>query len=387
MDCHYIIDTSIVDNWPSGSTANQKEEKILKAERLIERLTKDYFYPKNFILIMNGNDKNRLYIPVRPRILSINQLSIDNEYILTTDLTGSNKEDTEFLLDTGWTSTNWTGDFATGWIHTTGHTTVLSQSKVAVNATKYKIIYTVSGCTAGTFTIAFGGQSLESLSASGVWEPTTISTDNLTITPTLTFNGKIVISIGDYTIKLHINTTLNAFRDSYISIYDYSKTEDRYWGCKILSNTLTDGNGKSVFTLEEVVPGRLVSEDTVSIITNWRYDEDSVFSTLIGEIIEPGVLVEPIDLYVREKMFTKGENNIKIIGSYGYYNCPQAIRDACAILVQYENEPERYETYNFQSENLSGAYSYDRGIEKMLSGIVEVDRLLRNYINKRLVLC
>jgi len=287
MNCHYIIEAKLVDSWPSGFTAGEKEEKILKAERLVEKLTKDYFYPKNFILIMNGNDKNRMYLPVRPRILSINQLSINTEYISTTDLTGSNIEGTK----------------------------------------------------------------------------------------------------GNYTIELHINTVLNAFRDSYISIYDYSKTEDRYWGCKILSNTLTDGNGKSVFTLEEAIPETLANEDTVSIITNWRYDEDSVFSPLVGEIKEPGVLIEPINLYVRDKMFVKGENNIKIIGSYGYYNCPQAIMDACVILVQYDMEPERYETYNFRSESLSGAYSYDRGEEKMLSGIVEADQLLRNYINKRLVLC
>ena len=274
MNCHYIINISTVDNWPSGLTPSQKEERILKAERFVEGLAKDYFYPKNFTLIMDGNGKSRLHVPVKPRILSINQLSINAEYKSTIDLTGSNIEGTE----------------------------------------------------------------------------------------------------GDYTIKLHINTFLNAFRDSYISIYDYSKSEDRYWGCRIISNTLTDGTGKSVFTLEEAIPETLANEDTVSIITNWRYDEDSVFSPLEGGIGEPGI-------------FVKGENNIKITGSYGYYNCPQAIRDACVILVQYEIEPERYETYFFKSENLSGAYSYDRGNEKMLSGIIEVDQLLRNYVNKRLMLC
>ena len=288
MNCHYIINISTVDNWPSGLTPSQKEERILKAERFVEGLAKDYFYPKNFTLIMDGNGKSRLYVPVKPRILSINQLSINAEYKSTIDLTGSNN----------------------------------------IEGTK-----------------------------------------------------------GDYTIKLHINTSLNAFRDNYIGIYDYSKSEDRYWGCRIISNTLTDGTGKSVFTLEEAVPETLVNEDTVSIITNWRHDEDSVFSTLEGGIREPGVLVEPISLYAEDKMFVKGENNIRITGSYGYYNCPQAIRDACVILVQYEIEPERYETYFFKSENLSGAYSYDRGNEKMLSGIIEVDQLLRNYINKRLVLC
>jgi len=105
----------------------------------------------------------------------------------------------EFLLDTGWTSTDWTGDFATGWTHTTGNTTVLSQSKVAVNATKYQIAYTVTGRTAGSFTIGFGGQSNAGITATGAWGPTTSSTANLTITPTTDFNGKIIISIKSIT--------------------------------------------------------------------------------------------------------------------------------------------------------------------------------------------
>ncbi|KKP94308.1 MAG: putative T4-like protein proximal tail fiber [Candidatus Nomurabacteria bacterium GW2011_GWF2_36_126] len=105
----------------------------------------------------------------------------------------------EFLLDTGWTSTDWTGDFATGWTHTVGNTSVLSHDKVAVNATKYQIAYTVTGRTAGSFTIGFGGQSASSLTATGAWGPTTTSTASLTITPTTDFDGTIVISIKSLT--------------------------------------------------------------------------------------------------------------------------------------------------------------------------------------------
>ena len=105
----------------------------------------------------------------------------------------------EFLLSTGWTSTDWTGSFGTGWTHTTGNVSVLSQSTAAVSATKYQIAYTVTGRTAGTFTITFGGQSISSLSATGAWGPTTSSTANLTITPTTDFDGTIVISIKSLT--------------------------------------------------------------------------------------------------------------------------------------------------------------------------------------------
>jgi hypothetical protein len=117
----------------------------------------------------------------------------------------------EFLDADGWTSTGWTGDWATGWTHTTGNTTALSHDHTAVNATKYQIAYTVSGWTAGTFTVAFGGQSLVDISTTGAFGPTTTSTAVLTITPTTNFDGKIVISIKSITA---ISTALASYQSS-----------------------------------------------------------------------------------------------------------------------------------------------------------------------------
>lgn len=105
----------------------------------------------------------------------------------------------EFLTGTGWTSTGWTGSWAGGWVHTVGNTSVLSYPTAAVNATRYQIAYTVTGRTAGSFTVAFGGQSAATLSATGAFGPTTTSTANLTITPTTDFDGTIVISIKTIT--------------------------------------------------------------------------------------------------------------------------------------------------------------------------------------------
>jgi len=102
---------------------------------------------------------------------------------------------TEFLLGTGWTSTGWTGSWAAGWVHTIGNVTALLQSKAAVSATVYQISYTVSGRTAGTFVIAFGGKTSAALSATGSWRPTTSSTASLAITPSTDFDGTIIIAI------------------------------------------------------------------------------------------------------------------------------------------------------------------------------------------------
>ena len=113
--------------------------------------------------------------------------------------------DDEFLLMTGWTSTGWQGDWGNGWSHDTGNTSVLSQSKPAVSGRRYKITYTVTLRTAGTFDISFGGHAAEGLSESGVFEATTVSTAGLSITPTTDFDGTIVISIKAYNRKLYLD--------------------------------------------------------------------------------------------------------------------------------------------------------------------------------------
>ena len=117
----------------------------------------------------------------------------------------------EFLGASGWTSADWTGDWATGWAHTTGNVSVLSHATAAVSATKYQIAYTVTGRTAGSFTLAFGGQSVASVTATGAFGPKTTSTAALTITPTSDFNGTIVLSIKAITAG---STALMTLADS-----------------------------------------------------------------------------------------------------------------------------------------------------------------------------
>jgi membrane protease subunit (stomatin/prohibitin family) len=117
----------------------------------------------------------------------------------------------EFLDADNWTSADWTGSWAAGWSHTVGNTTVLSHDHAAVNSTKYQIAYTVTGRTAGTFTITFGGQTSDAISATGAWGPVTTGTGFLQITPTTDFNGTIVISIKSVTGSI---TPINVITDS-----------------------------------------------------------------------------------------------------------------------------------------------------------------------------
>ena len=116
--------------------------------------------------------------------------------ISTTDLPTFSDE---FLDGDNWTSTGWAGSWASGWTHTTGNTNILSHDHPAVSGTLYQIAYTVTGRTAGSFTITFGGQTISSISASGAWGPMATSTDVLNITPTGDFDGTIIISVKSIT--------------------------------------------------------------------------------------------------------------------------------------------------------------------------------------------
>jgi hypothetical protein len=109
-------------------------------------------------------------------------------------------------LTTTGTGTNWTGsDFATGYTHEVGSTEPLTSSLAAVNNTYYQITYTVTGRTAGTFTISFGGFVSGDISSTGAVGPRATSTATLVITPTSTFDGTIVLSIK--TIGTSVATT------------------------------------------------------------------------------------------------------------------------------------------------------------------------------------
>jgi hypothetical protein len=105
----------------------------------------------------------------------------------------------ELLTSLGWTSVDWTGDYNVGFTHTTGNTSVLSNTFAATIGLYYQIAYTIIGRTAGSITIAFGGQSLASITATGTFGPQATTTGNLTITPTSDFDGTIVISIRTIT--------------------------------------------------------------------------------------------------------------------------------------------------------------------------------------------
>lgn len=126
--------------------------------------------------------------------LSIDRVTAPVKIIGTTSTNGPTFSD-ELLDGDNWTSDGWTGSWSTGWTHTTGNTNILSHDHAATSGTPYLIEYTVTGRTAGSFTISFGGLTFSGISISSTLGMFANGTGSLQITPTSDFNGTIVISI------------------------------------------------------------------------------------------------------------------------------------------------------------------------------------------------
>ena len=129
------------------------------------------------------------------------------------------------LLTTGTGDASWTGtDFATGYTHVVGSTTTLTSTLAGVVNTLYQITYTVTGRTAGSFTVGFGGFTSGNLTATGATGPMATTTGSLVITPTTDFNGTIVLSIrtigtssASVTFNNSSGTTTNQIRISSLN--------------------------------------------------------------------------------------------------------------------------------------------------------------------------
>lgn len=126
----------------------------------------------------------------------------------STSVTGANYTTGSERI-TSASGTNWTGTNITtsGFTHTTGSTAPLT-----INLSDYmnlaSLTYTVSGRTAGSFNINFGGQPYNSITASGSQSPSPIieQVKSFTITPTSDFDGTIVLSVKDTPFLIPVPT-------------------------------------------------------------------------------------------------------------------------------------------------------------------------------------
>jgi len=146
-----------------------------------------------------------------------------------------------------------------------------------------------------------------------------------------------------------------------------------YFYAKVLDVKL-NGNGKGrifPFLRQDILSVTNLHVNDIEIpSTEWSYDKNSVFVSLDAE--EVGEL---------EVLFPVGRNNIRIVGTLGWLECPLSIKEACVILCRSDNDPTLYTHYYKGTEKL-GDFSYSTN-EKVLSGIREADQLLRGYVRRK----
>ena len=153
----------------------------------------------------------------------------------------------EFLAGGTWTSTNWSGDNVTGWVHTTGNTSPLSYSKSATLSRIYYITYTITGRTNGTVTATLGGLTIANgVIASGTTSIRATNTDNLVIIPTSLFDGTIVFSIKAVTAASTAFITYKAADGTLRSeTRSSASATNMFWGSGAGGNTLTGVNNSA----------------------------------------------------------------------------------------------------------------------------------------------
>jgi len=148
-----------------------------------------------------------------------------------------------------------------------------------------------------------------------------------------------------------------------------------------------NGNGKNKLFLGLVPHILSVTEiliTGVELTTTWyTFDIDSVY--LDPEALPGGG--ESAELLLRmnqkERLFPKGMGNIKITGTYGWSACPVMIKQVAIILCRYENDGTLYTKYDDLVSDKLGDMSQARGQKKFLTGLMEADRLIQNYIRKK----
>ena len=174
------------------------------------------------------------------------------------------------LLTTGSSDASWTGtSFATGYTHVAGSATTLTSTLSPVVSNLYQLAYTVTGRTAGSFTIVFGGTTTSGITSTGAVGYRTSTTGALVITPTSDFNGTIVLSIKQITA----GAASFVFRDNGGTIRSElrcSGINNTANGTGSLQNNTTGSNNTAngVYSLQNNTTGTSNTANGVSSLQN-----------------------------------------------------------------------------------------------------------------------
>lgn len=356
------IDASDIDNWPSGITVAEQEAIIAKTEQLVEKGCGDIFYEGNFDIELNGNDKSRIFIPLKPKILSIADVYVDG-----------------ILLSPSWY------DF--------DENSVFVDLRASMNELKDGGFEKWKSASDPTYWIeVLAGAS-------------TVSRDS-SHKRTGSYCLSLNVNAANDDVYVYQDFTLSPNRECAIAFYYYMSVVGKtaQWKLRDLgSNIYLDPNGSWTTTatwnpLANKISYTPVSLDFIAYPLYSRYrlyfdrlaaasssiylDDASIKHKEGAGVSDPEYIYR---MRLRRALFPRGYNNIRAVGTLGWPVTPEPIKQACVIIARWENDPTLYGTL-MKSEKI-GDYSYTTmGDFQHITGIVEADLLLQNYVNSRPVI-
>lgn len=116
----------------------------------------------------------------------------------------------------------------------------------------------------------------------------------------------------------------------------------------------------------------------------WTYDKNFVhISHIAASQAELSLLLKEAGIY---KLFPRGIKNIRVIGTYGANACPLEIRRAVAMMIEDVHNPILYDHWIKGSESIGGGDFRYTNPEKVYTGIIRVDQILKRHIKRKVKL-
>jgi len=354
-----------VDNWPSGISEEEQWEIITKVEQLIDKVTETKWGGEAFDIKLNGNNKNRLFIPLETDILTVTNVYIS---CVELDSTWYTWDVNSIYLDPCIGDSMWgtnvirDGDFF-NW-------------KVAAPTTD---LYYWVETTAGTSTIN---------------------------------RDTVQVQVGNYCVRMDVDA-LNSqaeieqslslrrnrnYRLAFKYLNSVAATTAKFmlWNSVLNVSLKADGTwtaGQVYVQLPNVLAWTDYSLDFISHpdFANYEFHlgndvaaSSSIYFDNVG-ILTSGIAAIAAD--ITEGLFPRGYNNIWVIGTMGEsIAVPEAIKQAAVILAKWENDPTLYTYMGLKKSEKIGDYAYTNiaGTEAdILTGIMEADMFLRLYVKRK----
>ncbi len=356
-----------IDNWPAGYTEAQKQAIIDKVEQIIDKVTGTHWCATAFDIKLNGNNKNRLFIPLETDILSVTGIFINC-----------------VELDSSW----WTYDINSVFLDP-----CIGDSMWGSNAIQDGDFYD--------------------------WKVSAPTTDLYywveTIAGTSTVNRDTAqVQVGNYCVRLDIDAvpsqagfsqkfSLYHNRDyrfffKYLNSIAGATAEFLLYNADLNVSLAADGTwtaGQVYVELANVLAWTDYSLEFTShadfanyelYLGNFAAASSSLYFDNVG-ILTAGIAAIASDL--TEGIFPRGFNNVQVIGTHGESSVPKAIKQAGIAFAKWENDPASEAAMGLMKSEKIGDYSYTNMItaeEDVLTGIDKVDMYLRHYIKRKAIL-